>query len=94
MTYDVILSPKAEESFLSFDLPLQNAVEAQLHRLAESPVSLSRPAVMPYPPHSQLYEFPHELDGERHHFAILFRYATDEQTLHVIGIGHVNYGEL
>lgn len=92
MSYRIILSPKAEDQLAALESPLQNAVEAQLRRLAENPTGLSRRSVTPpWPPDCQLYEFGHELDRRRHHFAVLFRYGVDEETLFVLGIGHVRY---
>lgn len=88
MTYEIVLSPRAEETFMRLAPHLQAAVETELSRLSQSPVSLSRPAVLPYPPASQLYQFKIELGAEVHYFTILFRYASDEQRLLVIGIGH------
>jgi hypothetical protein len=54
---------------------------------------MSRPAVLPYPPGSQFTEFSIIHDGRHHHFPILFRHGSDEQTLYVLGIGHIEYAD-
>lgn len=90
MDYDVILSPHAERDFLAFPLPLQNFVESHIHKLAADPINLSRKSVFPYPEGGQIYQFHHpNFDGYRHDFTILFRYGQDEQTLQIVGIGHI-----
>lgn len=93
MSYDIVLSLKAEGELNRLDPPLAQAVEAHLLKLARSPTSLSRPAVLPYPPGSQFTEFSMTYDDRLHHFPILFRYGSEEQTLHVLGIGHIEYAD-
>jgi mRNA-degrading endonuclease RelE of RelBE toxin-antitoxin system len=89
MSYDVVLMPRAEAHLNSIPEEFRLIIETKLQDLAEAPVSLSRPAVFPYPPGSQLYEFDVDYGGSFwDHFAILFRYGQDESTLIVIGIGH------
>ena len=89
MTYRIEFSTKAEEDFLRLDGRLQNAIEAGLYRLAESPTRLSQPSVCPpYPAGCQMYEFQSDLDTELHVFVILFKYSVDEQALWILGIGH------
>src|SRR5207253_9014799 len=92
MSYEIILMPRAESDLMALPVHHQNFVETQLGRLAQSPVSLSRPAVFPYPPGSQIYEFDDDSGEETwHHFAVLFRYGQDEATLYVVGIGHQEF---
>jgi hypothetical protein len=91
MSYELVLSPKAEETLAGLEPPVAAAVESHLLRLAGSPTSMSRPAVLPYPPGSQMSEFSMMHDGRLHRLTILFRYGSDEQTLHVIAIGHIRY---
>ena len=47
MSYEIVLSPLAEETFLGLSAHLQQFVELHLNKLAESPVTLSRPSVTP-----------------------------------------------
>ena len=92
MSYRTILESPAKSDLAALPRPLQLVVRSELRRLAGSPVTLSRPAVFPYPPGSQLYHFHHDPGGDTwHHFVVLFRYGQDEATLHIIGIGHVEY---
>jgi hypothetical protein len=89
MSYEVLLVEKAEATLAALPDEFRTIVEQHLIDLAQSPVSLSRRAVFPYPPGSQLYEFDVDYGGQDwDHFAILFRYSQDETSLVVIGIGH------
>jgi hypothetical protein len=93
MNYEITLTPVAEDDLLRLPTPLQHFVVAELERLANAPVSLSRPSAFPYPPNCQLYHFSNpDFDGEYWDFTILFRYGQDERHLQVIGIGHGRRG--
>ena len=94
MSYGIAFTSRAEDEFLALAPHLQTFVAARLAELGRSPTVLGRRSPSPpYPPGFMLYEFEYgPAAGERHHFAILFRYGQDEVTLHVIGIGHTDFG--
>jgi hypothetical protein len=93
MNYEIELSRTAER--VLNDLPpwIQGIVEARLADLANSPTSLSRPAVSPpYPPGEMISEFSHgPVDGVTYHIAICFRYSQDETRLFITSIGRVAF---
>jgi hypothetical protein len=90
MSYEIILSPQAEEDMTRWPGVLQDYIEEQLLQLATDPVGLSRPSAFPYPPSCQLFlPDPIEHDGADHEFVVLFRYSQDETALEVVGIGHI-----
>ena len=86
MSYEVVLQPAAIADLASLPLPVQNAVEQHLNRLASDPVGLSRPSVLPYPP-CQMFPFQVELDGVRWFITVLFRFSADEEEIRVFAIG-------
>lgn len=88
MPYEVRLQPAAIEDLNALPLPVQNAVEQHLQRLASNPVLLSRRAAYPYPP-GQFYQFDVDLEQTRYEITILFRYDADEQTIRVFAVGRM-----
>jgi hypothetical protein len=83
------LSPTAADDLAKLKKPLRNHVVEHLSHLAKKPSSLSRAAVFPYPPSQQISHAPPlEHEGNIHHFVVLFRYGQDEESLHIVGIGH------
>jgi hypothetical protein len=89
MRYGLLLSPEAQSDLARIDLALLDEVEYHLRQLADHPATLSRPARLPYPPGSQVYEFDlYDSSNIRHHFAVMFRYGTSEDSLHILRIGH------
>jgi hypothetical protein len=90
MAYEVLLAARAAASLNSLAPGLRECVETHLGRLGQSPSSVSRPVVSPpYPPGGMVYEFDYDLEpATLHHFAVLFRYSSDESRLVVFGIGH------
>src|SRR5689334_1178721 len=92
MSYRVELSAAAEAELEALPPDLQDIVRVGLIDLSADPVSQSRPAPFPFPPVGQLHHIKHDIGAETwHFFTILFRYGQDEETLHVVGIGHVEY---
>ena len=88
--YDIILSPGALDELVRLPLSVQNYVEQQLERLAADPMALGRRSAFPYPSNCQLFiPEPIILDQWRHDLTILFRFGQDENTLQIIGIGHM-----
>jgi mRNA-degrading endonuclease RelE of RelBE toxin-antitoxin system len=92
MSYRVILTPVAKADIQALPQHLRTVIVERLVQLGDSPASLSRPTVFPYPSGYQLFEF-NEDRGEEfwHHFAVLFRYGQDETTLHILGVGHSEF---
>ena len=91
VSYDIALSPQAEEDLARLPPPLQQYVERQLMRLAADPLSLGRRSVSPpYPPRCQLFQpSPVLYNGRPHEFTVLFRFSVDETALEVVGVGHI-----
>lgn len=85
MRYEVELSPRAYVRLSKLPVTVQSRFLEELERLAESPVSLSRPSHLPYLPGFQLFNVRIELDGENHSFVVLFKYSQDETTLWIHG---------
>jgi len=71
--------------------PVQNLVEAEVRRLAEDPVHLSRPSIFPYIP-CQSYRVTTTHDDVQYFMTVLFRYSQDETTIHIIGIATTRIG--
>lgn len=89
MSYRAVLATRAANDVAKLPVMLRNSLRTELERLCESPATLSRPSVTPpYPPGYQLFEFDKVVSDEVHYFSVLFRYASDEQTLLIHGIGH------
>jgi hypothetical protein len=90
MPFEVDLVERALKDLNSLEETLRKFVESRLLRLGQSPSTLSRPPVSPpYPPGGMVYEFDYELDETaRHHFAVFFRYGSDEMRLIVFAIGY------
>ena len=88
MSYEVVLQPEAISDLASLPLPVQNAVEQNLNRLANDPPGHSRPSAFPYPP-CQISQFHlDDVDGIDWYITILFRYSSSEEEIRVIAIGH------
>jgi hypothetical protein len=89
MAFRLKLEDDPGKRLATWSKPIRNHVVEYLRVLSECPAKVSRPSFFPYPPGSMVFQPPPLiLDGETHHFAILFRYAQDETHLQVIGIGH------
>jgi mRNA-degrading endonuclease RelE of RelBE toxin-antitoxin system len=96
MPYQLTFSPRAEQDLerlrgrYAEGFPeLLGVLEQGLAVLASNPVAVSRPAVFPYLPNSQMYQIDHTIPGgSRHVFTVLFRYLADEETIFILDIGH------
>jgi len=89
MTYEIRLSSDAGVTLVGLAKPLRAHILRHLRKLADSPASLSRASHFPYPPDCQLSRpEPVKHEGDRHEFMVLFRYARDETSIEIIGIGH------
>ena len=92
MSYQILLSPRAERQLKELVDPFRDVVATHLLRLSISPVKLSRPSLPPKEvPGYQAYPFHFIWEGVRHRFVILFKYTVDEKALWVYAIGHVEY---
>lgn len=90
MPYEALIAPLIVEKIEGLAPGVRGEVAMALHRLCESPTAVSTPA--PSPPNKpgfQMYEFAVEADDGLHHFRFLFNYASDEQTLLIAGLGHI-----
>ena len=89
MSYEIRLSSDAGVTLVKLPKPLRAHVLGHVQKLTDDPSSLSHPSHFPYPPDCQLSRpEPVKHEGEKHEFMILFRYAADETSLQIIGIGH------
>ena len=89
MRYELILSSRAEATYLRLEGLHLYEVDQLLQRLAESPASISFPGASP--PFLDNSNFvTHVFDDEEgeHTYRAFFRYDADEQRLWVSVIGH------
>lgn len=94
VNYRLDLRPAARADLARLPRSLRLVAGNALLDLAENPVGKGRPAVFPYPSGSLVSHVIHDEghDFETWHgFTILFRFGQDEQTLVILGIGHVEY---
>ncbi|MCH8344194.1 MAG: hypothetical protein IH983_09415 [Planctomycetes bacterium] len=90
MSYEIELSTRAMARFSSYSLAERQTVVAGLAKLAESPTAVSRRSAPPAElPSFQVYEFWH---NSAVLFKILFKYKSDEETLHIHSFGRIEYG--
>ena len=87
MGYDIALTSLANEALDSVPNYVRERAAGQLSILAEYPTLLSRPSDVPLMTDCQLFVFQVEHLADRWTISVLFKYAADEQTLIVIGIG-------
>ena len=92
MSFEILLTPRADLALERLPLFLREFVEGHLVRLGEAPHAVARSAVSsPYPPGDMVYEFDLIRGGnEWHHLSVFFRYGQDEATLYVVEIGHTD----
>ena len=89
MSYELEYADRAVEELAALPLELQGVVEANLLRLAASPVTLSRRVAFPYAAPGQLFDFNvASADGVVHRFTVFFLYVANEQALHVARVIH------
>jgi hypothetical protein len=89
MTYVLRLSSDAGITLVKLPKALRAHLLRHLRKLADNPSSFGYPSHFPYPPDCQLSRpEPMKHEGEKHDFMVLFRYAPDEASLQIIGIGH------
>jgi hypothetical protein len=88
MSYHLIYANKALRQLDRLPPEFVEAVEAQLLRLAGSPVTLSIPiASPPFPPRGQLYHFTlTDWHGGLWFFTVIFLYSQDESALRVLSV--------
>jgi hypothetical protein len=88
MRYFIELSVLAAETLQRMPQDDRSFVSHELGKLAETPVSLSRPsATPPYPSGYQVYEFFRKGQNRTTGFSVLFKYSQDETRLLVAAIG-------
>jgi mRNA-degrading endonuclease RelE of RelBE toxin-antitoxin system len=93
MSHQPLFSPAAEKDLARLPEAFQKHVLAEIERLAANPVLLSRPSVPPWLPNRQMFRAdPLEVEDGRHEFHVFFRYGQDEETIHVLAIGHYRLG--
>jgi hypothetical protein len=88
MSYEIILSPAAEEQFVNLPPLVQQFVEDKLNRLAENP----RDALHQHGRFlglATLYCVEENVyDQETHVFYIPFRFGQDEMSIQILAIAH------
>lgn len=82
MSYSVEVGPQAIEDLARLPVAVQRAVLEAMRLMAAEPTRRSRPAPPPYPP-GMLYREDIPVEGVTCLLDVVFRYAQDEQTLHV-----------
>jgi mRNA-degrading endonuclease RelE of RelBE toxin-antitoxin system len=88
MSYQIALSTEAQHTLARLPAPIRLFTAGQLEKLASDPTGLSRPSRFPYRAKCQLFQFDTEHDGKIWELTTMFQYGQDEQTIHVIAIGH------
>lgn len=87
MGYAIVFDRQALDR-IPFSTPpsVVNCIEAAFNRLSASPTTESRPAVFPFPPHSQMFYFECYTENQRYRLRAFFRYSVDEQRLLVFDV--------
>jgi hypothetical protein len=86
MSYEVILSPAAEDQFANLPAPVQQFIEEKLNRLAENPWQAVHEHGR-YLGLATLYHVEENVfDQEAHVFNIPFRFSQDETSLQILAI--------
>ena len=85
MSFELRITPRANEDLASLRLPQRETLYKHLLRLADDPAGLSRRAASPPYPPGLMYQFHHWDDTGRCLLTVLFKYGSDEQSLEVIG---------
>jgi hypothetical protein len=86
MSYKLRLSPEAEIDLRRLPPPVALFTARQLINLADDPTILSKPSHFPYPQGHQLMSCDYDHESRRWFINVLFRYASDEATLEIVGI--------
>lgn len=87
--YNLEFHRGSADILMQCDQALRDQIVEHLLCLQKSPVTVSRRSVSPpFPPGYQMYPFEVVHLGITHFFTVLFLYGTDEETLHIYGIGH------
>lgn len=88
MSYAIDVLPDAAETLAT--LPVQVAELLYRHlesRLAPDPSAVSQPSHFPYPIDVPAYKTELEFVDVHYYFHVMFRFAQDEKSLHIIRIG-------
>ena len=88
MSYALLYADKAVTQIERVPIEFIDLLDVNLHRLANSPASLSVPiASPPFPPRGQLNHFEvKDSDGRRWFFTVIFRSSQDETALHILSV--------
>jgi hypothetical protein len=88
MSYEIVLSPAAEEQFVSLPPLVQQFIEEKLNRLAENPRGALREHGR-FLGLATLYSFEEDIyDQQTHVFYIPFRFSQDETSIQILAIAH------
>ena len=88
MSFYLLYTDKAVGQLALLPVGLIDPVEANLARLADSPVGVSVPiASPPFPPRGQLFHFEAtDAAADSWFVTVIFRYSQDETALHVLSV--------
>lgn len=88
MSYALLYTDKAVSQLERVPAEFVDLLEINLHRLADTPASLSVAiASPPFPPRGQLYHFEvRDSANRRWFFTVIFRYSQGETALHVLSV--------
>jgi hypothetical protein len=89
MKYQLSYTDKAAKDFAALRRLVRRAARLHAMTLAESPSSLSRPAVSPpFAPGGMISEFTLPVGETLHHVVFFFMYTADETTLRIMNIDY------
>jgi hypothetical protein len=88
VSYGIALSDEARHDLAKLPIPVRRRVFQHLEALGEYPTALSRRSHFPYREKCQISPFSWDHENIRWEINVLFQYGQDEQTIHVICIGH------
>jgi hypothetical protein len=88
MSYEVVISDDAFEVLAKLPIPVANALEQQINRVAQDPIRLSRPSCFPWPA-GQSFDFEFDFESKRYYLTPIFKFGQDERQIHIIGIGNI-----
>jgi hypothetical protein len=86
MSYAVITTEGALSRLVGLPREVLDRLSDALGKLGDSPQTLGRKAVFPYPPKGQIYPFHCDHAGVRYYFVAFYYFGQDEKTLLVYDV--------
>lgn len=88
MSYAILLTTEARHHLARLPAAVRNQTIKQLDVLSEWATELSVPSHFPFRENCQLFLFDAtNADGSEWDLNVMFQYASDEQSIHVLAIG-------